>query len=331
MLLLPFLHRSGLFLFALGFGTELLAQNLVSNPSFEELYKTNCKWSSVSVPFGACVAFWDSPNAASPDMHSLLVEEDCWSYAVNSQYADSISCQPGSQYPRTGNVMAGFITTNDSTQWREYVRNRMIEAMSPGKLYRVQFYVSLADNSAIASNNIGVYFSEDHFDFESNGPLPFQPQIEVPEIIGNDQDWVEIDTVIAATAPWQFLTIGNFKTNEETDTKFHQYCPWAYYYIDDVSVKLAEDQTIIPNVFTPNGDGMNDTFRPYLFEPNTMDARIYDRWGRLVFTSDELQFDWDGNWKNGTNAAEGVYFYVIRYTDDYDNNYTVKGYVTLIR
>lgn len=310
---------------------HLSGQNIVSNSSFEELYKTNCRWSSVSVPFSSCVAFWDSPNAASPDMHSLLVEEDCWSYAVNSQYVDSVTCQPGSQYPRTGNVMAGFITTNDSTEWREYIRNRLTQTMLPGKLYRVKFYVSLADNSAISSNNIGVYFSEDYFESDHDGPLPYQPQIEIQEIIGNDDDWVEIDTTILATGAWRFLTIGNFRNNQGTDTKAHQYCPWAYYYIDDVSVQLSENQTKIPNVFTPNGDGVNDTFRPYLFEPDDVNAKIYDRWGRVMYRSNDQFFEWNGENQSGTEAPAGVYFWTINYNDKIGLSYNLRGYVILIR
>ena len=309
-----------------GFG-----QNLVSNPSFEEVIEANCQWSDVSIPFGSCVASWDSPNKASPDMHSLLVAETCWAYAVNSQYADSNPCQPGSQQPRTGNVMAGFITTKDSTDWREYIRNRLVEPNIPGKRYRVRFYVSLADNSAISSNNIGVFFSENDYESESTGPLNYAPQIEVKDIIENDIDWIEIDTVIVADGSWRLMTIGNFRTNAETETNVHQYCPWAYYYIDDVSVMLAENQTIIPNVFTPNGDGINDTFRPYLVEPVLISAKIYDRWGRLTYASTNANIDWDGKNRTNTDASPGVYFYVISYTDAFSQHHEVKGHLSLIR
>jgi gliding motility-associated-like protein len=142
---------------------------------------------------------------------------------------------------------------------------------------------------------------------------------------------VEIDTTILASSAWRFLTIGNFRSNEETTTKAHQYCPWAYYYIDDVSVELSENQTKIPNVFTPNGDGVNDTFRPYLFEPDDVNARVYDRWGRLMYKSNDQFFEWNGENQSGTEAAAGVYFWTINYSNQMGLSYNLRGYVTLIR
>ncbi|MCB9187401.1 MAG: gliding motility-associated C-terminal domain-containing protein [Flavobacteriales bacterium] len=313
------------------FGPLAQGQNLVANPSFEEVYKPNCSWSSVSFPIGHSIAHWESANAASPDMHSLLVADSCWAYADGSEYDGNASCQPGSQLPRTGSVMVGFITTNDSSEWREYVRNELLEPMIPGKLYSVQFYVSLADNSAISSNNIGVYFSTDRFESTNTSTLPYTPQVEVKQIIGNDVDWVEIDTVVLASEPWKYLTIGNFRSNEETDIKDHQFCPWAYYYIDDVSVILSENQTTIPTVFTPNGDGLNDTFRPYLLEPESVDARIYNRWGRLIYRSNDTYFEWSGENKTGLNVPDGVYYWVIAYRDRFQNEYNLKGYVSVLR
>ncbi|MFN4122310.1 MAG: gliding motility-associated C-terminal domain-containing protein [Flavobacteriales bacterium] len=79
----------------------------------------------------------------------------------------------------------------------------------------------------------------------------------------------------------------------------------------------------IPNVFTPNGDGFNDTFviENLINYPDTK-LFIYNRWGNLVYKSDNYQNDWDG----GSNPA-GVYFYVVRLINDVSH----KGTVTLIK
>ena len=68
----------------------------------------------------------------------------------------------------------------------------------------------------------------------------------------------------------------------------------------------------LPNVFTPNGDGKNDFFRPFPYKHiQKIELRIYDRWGRLVFQTDNADIVWDGRLKsNGERCASGTYFYI---------------------
>jgi gliding motility-associated-like protein len=70
----------------------------------------------------------------------------------------------------------------------------------------------------------------------------------------------------------------------------------------------------IPNVFTPNNDGKNDVFAlTGLSDPceDFLNVLIYNRWGQLVYESNEIDFKWDGKNKNGGAAAEGTYFVII--------------------
>jgi gliding motility-associated-like protein len=90
----------------------------------------------------------------------------------------------------------------------------------------------------------------------------------------------------------------------------------------------------IPNVFTPNGDGINDTFAPEFTPPENVRSfqmSMYDRWGRLVFSTGSYQMSWDGNNKNGKPYAEGVYYCVLYFTDILGQEYTHHSSVTLIR
>lgn len=97
-----------------------------------------------------------------------------------------------------------------------------------------------------------------------------------------------------------------------------------------VGVEIPCDDFFVPNVFTPNGDGVNDT---YLIKVKFMSAyqiSIYNRWGKEVFHSTNPDDPWDGNIK-GVPAAAGVYYYLIR-TTCYDGNTFIKdGYLQLIR
>jgi gliding motility-associated-like protein len=86
----------------------------------------------------------------------------------------------------------------------------------------------------------------------------------------------------------------------------------------------------IPNVFTPNGDGINDEFfidQSYL---SAFHLKIIDRWGGLVFTTDNPTNYWDGT-KNGTKVEDGVYFYILSYESTCDDlgSKEVKGNITV--
>jgi gliding motility-associated-like protein len=68
----------------------------------------------------------------------------------------------------------------------------------------------------------------------------------------------------------------------------------------------------LPNVFSPNGDGFNDTFRPFPYRfIEKIDLRIFNRWGQEVFATEDPAINWDGKSKgNGMQLTDGVYFYV---------------------
>ncbi|MCL2414119.1 MAG: gliding motility-associated C-terminal domain-containing protein [Bacteroidales bacterium] len=95
----------------------------------------------------------------------------------------------------------------------------------------------------------------------------------------------------------------------------------------------------IPNVFTPNGDGINDEFKINWRYPLqnivVFTIRIFNRWGNLVFESNDPNFEWDGNNQaTGRPAPDGTYFYVIEFTLPGGEPFireTLSGSVTILR
>ncbi len=93
------------------------------------------------------------------------------------------------------------------------------------------------------------------------------------------------------------------------------------------------------NVFTPNGDGINDYFSPVLDRSLRVTVvQVYDRWGKAVFVSNSVNNNdqlWDGNNNNGNAVPEGVYYYVIRFEEDHLPGFVprppVTGVITLLR
>ena len=76
-------------------------------------------------------------------------------------------------------------------------------------------------------------------------------------------------------------------------------------------ISISESYLRVPNVFTPNGDGVNDEFRVAYRSLREFHCWIYNRWGHLVYEWTDPAKGWDGN-IGGRPAAEGAYFYVIR-------------------
>jgi gliding motility-associated-like protein len=79
--------------------------------------------------------------------------------------------------------------------------------------------------------------------------------------------------------------------------------------LTDSTIVLVNDCHIeIPNVITPNGDGINEQFYITNIEyyPNS-EIKIYNRWGKKIYESENYQGDWDGD-----NHSEGTYFYIFR-------------------
>jgi len=88
---------------------------------------------------------------------------------------------------------------------------------------------------------------------------------------------------------------------------------------------------LVPNAFTPDGDMFNNTFKPVLYKPRQFQMFIYNRWGNLIYYSNDAYGEWDGSYK-GELAPDGVYIWRIIYNDfKYNLPQEVKGHVTLLR
>jgi len=96
---------------------------------------------------------------------------------------------------------------------------------------------------------------------------------------------------------------------------------------DSVTVSVSFD-LVIPNTFTPNNDGTNDTWqiRNIEFHPDSK-LEVFNRWGTKLYEKTGYQNDWDGRY-NGVRLPVDTYFYVIR-AEDLPNTY--KGSVTILK
>jgi gliding motility-associated-like protein len=88
----------------------------------------------------------------------------------------------------------------------------------------------------------------------------------------------------------------------------------------------------VPNAFTPNENGVNDGFRGYGegIKWDTYQMSIFNRWGELIYHTEEISNPWDGSYK-GLQVEASVYIWKIRFYDIYGDNHDYYGHVTLVR
>jgi gliding motility-associated-like protein len=125
-------------------------------------------------------------------------------------------------------------------------------------------------------------------------------------------------TVVEAGDYWVEVTDLNGCQNRDSVAVFEQ-CPTKYY---------------APNVFSPDGDGLNDYFSIEGTDIRTLTLHIFDRWGNKVFSSTQTDAKWDG-YIQGEKGPPGVYVWVARiggYLQDASQfEKTDSGNVTLVR
>lgn len=88
----------------------------------------------------------------------------------------------------------------------------------------------------------------------------------------------------------------------------------------------------IPNVFTPNGDGINDVFYFTVQGATCFHANIYNRWGVLIYELNSPAEGWPGIVRQtGLPASDGTYYYILHYCDYLNGQHDQDGFITLIR
>ena len=89
-------------------------------------------------------------------------------------------------------------------------------------------------------------------------------------------------------------------------------------------------QVVMPDAFTPNGDGLNDVFRPVGLGTHAVHVfRVMNRWGQCVYETTNTKIGWDGTF-NGVPQEIGTYYYFFSYDCD-GKTIIEKGEATLIR
>jgi gliding motility-associated-like protein len=140
-------------------------------------------------------------------------------------------------------------------------------------------------------------------------------------------DWYVNDSLIVFNAPGTL----NFSQSGEYDLKL--VCENSSGCADsmEIVIKVLSDELelIVPNVFTPNGDGFNEFFQVKHNAVKTFQARVFNRWGKLMYAWEDVTLGWNGK-NNDDKMPDGTYFYIINGTDIKDNAFEKRGTLMLL-
>ena len=104
------------------------------------------------------------------------------------------------------------------------------------------------------------------------------------------------------------------------------------YETDTQSISIAESKLEMPNAFSPNGDGINDTYQAKSGYKSIVEfhATIFNRWGQKLYSWDDPTGGWDGKF-HGKDVAQGVYYVLVKAKGADGRNYHIKRDVNLLR
>ncbi|WP_109830738.1 OmpA family protein [Reichenbachiella versicolor] len=244
----------------------LSAQNMVINPSFEEIW--NCPYTMNQLKL---VKSWFPFGTADPSpdyFHRCADENNAMGIPKNIF---------GTQEPRTGDSYIGmicYLTSKSGKSWRvpanhrEFVMIQLTKPLVAGNKYYGEFYVSLADNCEFSIDQLGMYFTKDmpSFDWQAMDLGYYKPQIVNPKgkVINDPEKWHKVSGEFVAQGDELALTVGVFTPDKELTTKKtkrkfgfgrdpklpkHLQPMISYYLIDDVLVRpVDENESIFPEI-----------------------------------------------------------------------------------
>jgi gliding motility-associated-like protein len=204
--------------------------------------------------------------------------------------------------------------------------------VSPGVGITEYQVVAVNDNCSISDEDfIKVYVYEypvAGFERDPAGDVPFGSSVQFTDTtFGNVTDWM-----------WDF---GDGMTSMLQNPDHSYEDPGSYWVTlvasnngcTDTAVAGLEVKIIIdiPNVFTPNNDGVNDVIWLQGTDLDLITMTIFNRWGHSVYASEGRQFSWSGKTTAGVDCEPGTYYYVIEMKYKDGNVSEQTGFFTLIR
>lgn len=310
--------------------------NFLPNPSFENYNCLPTQFSQIVIDTNIvwedgiyCVDNWQPGTWGSSD------------YFIN---------QPGAFWPDIptplpdGQSVAGFFIINlpdvpdfngniNDGIYLEYMKTCLTQPLDAGTSYQLQMNLAGLGMSSSGNSLTNVWFGPVDITlygstYCTQSPIPV---VTCPTV---SRDWVELGHAsYQADGTWQTLSIkftavnsinaimiggpcippSDYTFSDSIGETFEPYFVLDNVALNEINMKECNFDLIIPNIITPNSDGLNDLFEIQNLPENT-EVIIFNRWGNLIFSSLNYQNNWNGKETSGKELADGVYYYKFKTT-----------------
>lgn len=285
------------------------AQNIIVNGNFEHYNNLYCNGA------GFDVTYWNYLN--SPDYYNT----NCSSVSGGGVPSNMF----GYCNSKNGNAYAGIGVFDFRFNYQEYVYQHLTSPLKADSIYCLSFYITRADRFPYAIKQIGAFFSNNQ-PILSSGYINASPQIvNNSGFLTDTINWIEIQGCFTAQGGEEYITIGNFNSNSNTDTiRIQSTYPLtgtgtdvAYYYIDSVSLwknnfptGVHEMNEVGKFMLYPNPNNGNMILEYDLGNAKEATMSLFDITGKLMLKENLTNTDNQIN-MNVNKFENGVYFYSI--------------------
>ena len=222
-----------IFISLLSFG-----QNLVPNPGFDNF--SSCP-TGLNEAYKLDDWFYVTNHFGTPDLYAT-----CGPAAVGVPASTG-----GTQNPRSGTAYAGFVVYASmwSPNWREYLQVKLTSPLVAGESYDISAWVNLRDDIFKTCDGFGFHFTTSILTSAStSSALSIPPSLDNTTTINSTVGWAQIGGVYIATGGEEYLTIGNFR--DDANTNNNGFFGQSFIFVEDVSVTVISPLPVELNDFS---------------------------------------------------------------------------------
>lgn len=295
----------------LGLHFNLISQNLVPNSSFENYSSCPNDASQLDSLYN-----WFNPNGGSSDYFNSCFTTGFLNVSVPSNFF-------GYQQAVTGNGYIGLYLFYPISNYREYAEVQLTNSLSSGVTYYISLKLSLTDSSNYATDELGIYFSNDSLISGQFSNFTVTPQIknQTGNYIADKVNWVFFSGEYIASGGEKYITIGNF--SNDANTSFINVAGggdinndyYGYYLIDDVCVStsaetcgitgLEENSLINISIFPNPSNGITEIHSDNIMEEITILSSNGESIEEILQFSNNVKIDL-------SNYSKGLYYVKVK-------------------